>query len=126
MTDEKKIRFGEFVRQKREAKNLGLREMARIIGVSATYLSKIERDEYPPPTEDKITKIAEIIGCNPDELLALGGKVPADFVRFIQDHPREMARFIDGTRGGMSEDEMSKVMKSISEQMKNRNRSDPS
>jgi ribosome-binding protein aMBF1 (putative translation factor) len=36
-------RFGEFVRREREAKEIGLREMAKMIGVSPTYLSKVER-----------------------------------------------------------------------------------
>ena len=121
MTDEKKIKFGEFVRQRRGAKKLGLREMARMVGVSPTYLSKIERDEFPPPAEDKITKIAEIIGCNPDELLALGGKLPADFVQWGQDHPRLMAKVIDGTRVEFSEDEAVEVAKSIAAAMIKRN-----
>jgi transcriptional regulator with XRE-family HTH domain len=47
-----KEKFGEFVRRERETKEIGLREMAKMIGVSPTYLSKIERDEFPPPAED--------------------------------------------------------------------------
>jgi HTH-type transcriptional regulator, competence development regulator len=42
-------KFGAFVRSQREAREIGLREMAKMIGVSSTYLSKIERDEFPPP-----------------------------------------------------------------------------
>jgi hypothetical protein len=33
-------KFGAFIRREREAKELGLREMAKKIGVSPTYLSK--------------------------------------------------------------------------------------
>jgi HTH-type transcriptional regulator, competence development regulator len=50
-----KEKFGEFVRREREAKEIGRREMAKMIGVSPTYLSKIERDEFPPPAEDKVS-----------------------------------------------------------------------
>ena len=39
-------KFGAFIRREREAKEIGLREMAKKIGVSATYLSKVERDEF--------------------------------------------------------------------------------
>jgi HTH-type transcriptional regulator, competence development regulator len=46
-------RFGEFVRREREAKEIGLREMAKLIGVSPTYLSKVERDEFPPPARTR-------------------------------------------------------------------------
>ena len=45
----------------REAKEIGLREMAKMIGVSPTYQSKVERDEFPPPAEDKVRKIAKIL-----------------------------------------------------------------
>ena len=62
--------FGALVRREREAKEIGLREMAKKIGVSPTYLSKVERDEFPPPAEDKVRKIAEIIGRDADELAA--------------------------------------------------------
>ena len=60
-----KEKFGDFVRREREAKEIGLREMAKMIGVSPTYLSKIERDEFPPPAEDKVRKIAGSSGRTP-------------------------------------------------------------
>jgi transcriptional regulator with XRE-family HTH domain len=31
-----------------------------MIGVSPTYLSKVERDEFAPPAEDKVRAIAQI------------------------------------------------------------------
>ena len=50
--------FGATVRRERERMEIGFREMAKLIGVSPTYLSKVERDELPPPAEDKVKKIA--------------------------------------------------------------------
>jgi transcriptional regulator with XRE-family HTH domain len=92
-------KFGALVRRERQAKEIGLREMAKIIGVSPTYLSKVERDEFPPPAEDKVRKIAEIIGCDPDELLARAGRVSADLSDIIRQHPRELAALLRTTRG---------------------------
>ena len=66
-------KFGAFIRREREAREIGLRQMARKIGVSPTYMSKVERDEFTPPTEDKVRSIAQIIECDPDELLAMAG-----------------------------------------------------
>src|SRR5262245_33606188 len=94
-----KEKFGEFVRRRREQKEIGLREMAKIIGVSPTYLSKIERDEVPPPAEDKVKKIAEIIGHDADELLALAGRVASDLTDIIRQRPREMADFLRTAQG---------------------------
>src|SRR5439155_13291503 len=99
-----KEKFGEFVRREREANEIGLREMAKMIGVSPTYLSKVERDEFPPPAEDKVRKIAGIIGRDADELLALAGRVASDLTEIIRQRPREMADFLRAARGLNAED----------------------
>src|SRR6516225_6914016 len=91
--------FGALVRREREAKDIGLREMAKKIGVSPTYLSKVERDEFPPPAEDKVRKIAGIIGQDADELLALAGRVASDLTDIIRERPREMADFLRAAKG---------------------------
>src|SRR6516164_6064267 len=91
--------FGALVRRQREAKEIGLREMAKKIAVSPTYLSKIERGDFDPPAEDKVRRIAEIIGRDPDELLALAGRVASDLKDIIQQRPREMADFLRSARG---------------------------
>jgi HTH-type transcriptional regulator, competence development regulator len=91
--------FGALVRREREAKEIGLREMAKKIGVSPTYQSKVERGELPPPAEDKVRKIAEIIGRNVDELLALAGRVASDLTEIIRQRPREMADFLRAAKG---------------------------
>src|SRR5262252_4331184 len=96
--------FGAFIRRKREAKEIGLREMAKRIGVSPTYLSKVERDEFPPPAEDKVRKIAGIIGQDADELLALAGRVGSDLTDIIRERPREMADFLRAARGLTAEE----------------------
>jgi transcriptional regulator with XRE-family HTH domain len=96
--------FGALVRREREAKEIGLREMAKKIGVSPTYLSKVERDEFPPPVEEKVRKIAEIIGRDPDELLALAGRVASDLTDIIRQRPREMADFLRAAKGLTVED----------------------
>jgi transcriptional regulator with XRE-family HTH domain len=87
-------KFGEFVRREREAKEIGLREMARMIGVSPTYLSKIECDEFPPPAEDKVRKIAAIIGSDADELLARADRVSSDLSEIIKRRPVQLAALL--------------------------------
>src|SRR5437773_9897976 len=97
-------KFGEFVRREPKAKEIGLREMAKLIGVSPTYLSKVERDEFPPPAEDKVRKIAAIIGHDADELLALAGRVASDLTEIIRQQPRGMADFLRAAKGLNAED----------------------
>ena len=99
-----KEKFGAFVRREREAKEIGLREMAKMIGVSPTYLSKVERDEFPPPAEDKVKAIAKIIGCDADDLLARAGRVSSDLSDIIKRHPVELAALLRTTKGLTAED----------------------
>src|SRR3954470_11817032 len=91
--------FGARVRRLREAKEIGLRPFARMIGISATYLSKIERDELPPPAETRVKQIARLLDEDPDELLALAGKVASDLNEIIRTRPRETASFLRSTSG---------------------------
>jgi transcriptional regulator with XRE-family HTH domain len=107
MTDERE-KFGAFIRRAREAKEIGLREMAKMIGVSPTYLSKIERDEFPPPAEDKVKAIAKIIGFDADDLLARAGRVASDLSDIIKQHPREIAALLR-TAKGLTADDMAKL-----------------
>jgi transcriptional regulator with XRE-family HTH domain len=97
-------RFGQFVRREREAREIGLREMAKMICVSPTYLSKIERDEFPPPTEDKVRAIAKIIKCDADDLLARAGRVSSDISDIIKRQPVELAALLRTTKGLKAED----------------------
>ena len=97
-------KFGEFVRREREAKEISLREMAKMIGVSPTYLSKVERDEFPPPAEDKVKAIAKIIKCDADELMARAGRVSSDLSDIIKRRPIEMAALLRTTKGLKTED----------------------
>lgn len=96
--------FGALVRREREAKEIGLREMAKKIGVSPTYLSKVERDEFSPPAEDKVKKVAEILDLDSDELLALAGRVSSDLSDIIKQQPREMAALLRTTKGLAADD----------------------
>jgi transcriptional regulator with XRE-family HTH domain len=92
-------KFGAFVRRERENKEIGLREMAKMIGVSPTYLSKVERDEFQPPAEDKVRAIAEILGCDVDDLLARAGRVSSEITDIIKRRPVELAALLRTTNG---------------------------
>jgi HTH-type transcriptional regulator, competence development regulator len=94
MTDGQKepwVRFGGRLRTLRSAKGIGLRELARQVGMSPTYLSKIETGQAAPPVEEKVFKLAEVLEENQDDLLALAGRVAADLQDIIRSRPSAMA-----------------------------------
>src|SRR5260370_5303355 len=91
--------FGATIRALREEKQISLRKFAETVGISPTYQSKVEREEFPPPGEETIKRMAGILGKDSDELLSLAGKVPSDLPEIIQEHPHEMAAFLRTARG---------------------------
>ena len=107
-------KFGAFIRRDRKANEIGLREMAKMIGVSPTYLSKVERDEFPPPTEDKVRAIAKILGRDANHLLARAGRVPADITEAIKRRPK-LGELVRGT-ASISDDEIERLLKSVRKQ----------
>lgn len=86
--------LGEQVRQWRNEKQIGLREFARRVGLSPTFVSKFERGEFAPPGEEKLRTIARLIERNVDEILALANKVSSDLPEIIRQNPREMAELL--------------------------------
>ena len=73
---------------------MSLRRVAQLIEVQPSYISKIERDEVPPPSEDTIRKWAQVIDVDPDMLLAMAGKVSSDLRDAIIRRPELFAELI--------------------------------
>ena len=88
------MKFGPHIRDAREAKGFGLRELARLIEVEPAYLSKIEREIFPPPSEALIVKIATQLEEDPDRLLALAGKIATDVKDMIIQSDGQLAKRI--------------------------------
>ncbi len=91
--------FGARVRSLRESRRFGLREFASMVKMSPTYLSKVERGLFAPPSEGKIRLIAKALSQNEDEFLALAGRVSSDLPEIIRRQPRAMATFLRAADG---------------------------
>lgn len=68
--------------------------MAGRMGIQPTYLSKIERGEFDPPSEQTIRAIAAELGEDVDLLLAMGGKVSSDLQEIIRKRPQVFASLL--------------------------------
>lgn len=85
--------FGDYLRKAREARRAGdarfsVRQVASRVGIEPSYLSKIERGEQPPPSEETIVLLAHDLGEDPDVLLAVAGKVSKELQRIIRHRPK--------------------------------------
>lgn len=92
--------FGEYLISLRDARKqtdptFSLRGVASKIGISPTYLSKIERGEQPA-SEKTIRKLAEILGVSADEIFAHANRIDPDLEKTLASHeaPAQMAALL--------------------------------
>lgn len=77
------MKFGERVKELRTKERITQRQLAEILDVNFTYISKIENDRLEaPPSERLIRRLALVLKTEPDELVELSGKIDA---RTFQD-----------------------------------------
>lgn len=90
--------LGSIIKERRLEMDLTATALAKQIGISLTYLCRIENDTYPTPSEQIIVDIAKVIGECPDKLLSLGGHVSSDLIGIIMACPREISAFLRLTK----------------------------
>jgi len=104
--------FGQLLRESRIGKKLSLRKFAELVGVSPTYLSQVEQDNVMPPTADRVKRMAELLGEDSDEWIALAGRVPDDVPEIFRRRPTEMATLIREA-SGLTSDQLRQVTEQI-------------
>lgn len=84
--------FGEFISKKRVEKEITLRKMADMLGVSAPFLTDVEKDRRNPFDMEKLTQLAQILNLSKEEnaqMLDLAGKkrnaVAPDLPEYIME-----------------------------------------
>lgn len=85
--------FGETLRSIRLDREVGLRELARLINKSPGYLSDVENGRARPPSEAVILDIAAALGAGQKELLVGAKKVHPELSDFVSQQP-EAADFL--------------------------------
>jgi transcriptional regulator with XRE-family HTH domain len=83
--------FSSLIRTARKKKGYSQRELAKLVGLDFTYLSKLENDraEYPPK-EDLIRKIARELSLDEEELIFLAGRIPQGEEDLLKQHYQNM------------------------------------
>lgn len=101
--------LGAFIRDARVAKGLKLRELARRLEVTPSYVSDIENDRRVP-SEEVLAKIAAELDLDYSNLVARAGRLPADAERYMRQTPAATTLFRRITEQKFSEDEIEKLM----------------
>src|ERR1044072_1664144 len=69
--------FGEFVRAQRQLAQVSQRHLARVSGLSDSYLSQLERGNPRPPPE-VVNALAQAFGLEPKQLYTMLGFMDED------------------------------------------------
>ena len=107
--------FGRRIRELREAKkavdpSFSLRQFAVKVGISATFLSKVETGVFAPPKAEHIIKMAELLDVDADELLALANKTDPELEEIIKSEPKAMADLLRTVRDrGLTADDLERI-----------------
>jgi transcriptional regulator with XRE-family HTH domain len=80
--------FGNKIRKLRKQAGIGLRELARLINKSPGYLSDVELERVPPPSQEVIIRIAIALDADKDELLTAAKKVDPELSNYVAQQPQ--------------------------------------
>jgi len=83
-------KFGDRIRELRNAKGYSLRQLAPLVGVGFSYLSKVERgrlDFDGSASELLIHRLSEVLNGDEEELLLLAGRIPHSIIDRIREQP---------------------------------------
>lgn len=108
--------FGKKIRDLRLAKQqsdsrFSLRQFAQQVGISATFLSKVETGEFAPPAADKIKKMAQLLGVDSDELLALANKIDPELSQTLVKEP--LTAVLLRKASALSNTELQKIIQTV-------------
>jgi transcriptional regulator with XRE-family HTH domain len=103
--------LGDRIKRLRKVRELGLRETATKVGISATFLSRVENNaEKAAPGEEVIRKLAAVLEDNFDTMMQLAGRVAHDVADVIKADTG-MPAFLRRARDqGISSDDLMKML----------------
>lgn len=86
--------FGELVARLRKESRMTLKEIAAMVPMSDSNLSRIEHGKQGPPNDEAITKIAKALGADSSELLRAAGRIAGEsgFEQLVRHRLDEIAR----------------------------------
>lgn len=114
--------FGKFLDQKRREAQISARQLAEQLGVSAMYVSSVQRDRKPPPTKDILDKMCYILELEDGDkdlfydLAAKGrNEVSQDLPNYIMDNEIVRAALRTAKEHDVNDKEWEDFIKKISE-----------
>lgn len=104
--------LGDFIKDKRVGLDMRLRELARRLDVTPSYVSDIENDRRVP-SEDVLRRIAVELELDPDDLVARSGRIGTDAERYLRQTPAATTLFRRISEEKLTDEELHGLLKSV-------------
>jgi len=109
--------LGEYIRKLRNAKNIGVREMGRLLEVSGVHISSIEKDKNTPSPE-LLRKMAIVLGVDVDKLLSKANQVDPEIINVIKKSSTVVPSFLRSAKD-LTKEQWAELEKTVQEMTKN-------
>ena len=108
--------LGQYIRERREARDLSLRELAKKLDCSAAFLSDIELGRRYP-SEKVLKQIADLLKVTVDDLRAHDVRAPIEEIkRLTQNDPQYAIAFRTVIDHGVRPDQLMRLAKRVQEE----------
>ena len=111
------LTFGAYIRDLRIKNEIGQRELAKKVGLAASYLNDIEKDKRSAPKNQVIKKISDILKADLNILNDLAGNskksLPPDIIDFVEKNPKVISLIRSLKNNNLNDDELEKIETSI-------------
>jgi transcriptional regulator with XRE-family HTH domain len=106
------LTLGDVVREARNSAKLSLRDLAKRINKTPSYISDIENDRRIP-SEDVIRDIAKVLNLEFDEIMALAGRLGSRAERYIKRHPIVGVLLRRISDGNLQDEDLKKLLQQV-------------
>lgn len=105
--------LGDLIREARTPKG-SLRDFAKKLDITPSYLSDIENDRRIP-AEEVLQRIADLLELDFDELMAKAGRFGEEAERYMRKHPTVGVLFRKLSDSKTPDDDLAKLLKKAEE-----------
>jgi transcriptional regulator with XRE-family HTH domain len=110
-------KFGSYIREKRMIVGLGQRELAKKVGLAASYLNDIEKNKRSAPKNNIIKKLSLILKVDLDILNDLAGSskktLPPDILDYVEKNPEIISLIRTAKNNKLNSEEFEKIEETI-------------
>lgn len=107
------LHFGATLRLLRHTSGLSLRDLARQVGVSSAYLSRVEHGLDAAPTPARLHDLAQALGLPPRLVLDLAHRVSPLVVQYVEQVPDAGSLFLEIAHRQLDAEQVAEVRRFV-------------